>query len=410
MFGRVKGLMDSGMGAADMDFRNLEGRVILFSDPFRPFFLFGALVAALAVPYWLVLMFSGLAWSGAREPVRWHIHEMLFGYLAAVLAGFLFTAIPNWTGRLPLRGGALICLFLLWLAGRIFMVAPVPPMVALVVDSLFLIVIAGLAWREVLVGKNWRNTPICLLVSLLAAANILFQVDDTAAIGQRLGFAVAALLIALVGGRVTPSFTRNWLAERGQTSLPAPFGAYDKVCVAALVLTMGLWTVDPSFELTGWCFLLTAGFHGWRLIRWRGVATFREPLVTALHLGYLWLVLALGLMGCAVLWPHVIGETAALHGLSAGAVGTMTLAVMTRASLGHSGRALKAGPATIAIYLMVTVGALFRIIGPALPMDYVMTMGAAAFFWSGAFALFAVTYGPNLIAHTTKADEKPGQA
>ena len=386
-----------------MNIRNHEGNLIAFSDPFRPFFLLGALLAALAVPYWLALMATDLPWAGVLEPMRWHVHEMLFGYLAAVLAGFLFTAIPNWTGRLPLRGPALMFLVVIWLAGRVAMLVSVPPLVALAVDAAFLVVIAGLAWREVLAGRNWRNTPICLLVSLLAVANILFQLDETAMVGQRLGLSVAALLIALVGGRVTPSFTRNWLAGRGETSLPVPFEGYDKVCVAALVLTMALWTSGAFSSVTGWCLLATACLHGWRLIRWKGIATLREPLVTALHLGCLWLVLALGLMGYAILWPHMPGASAALHALSAGAVGTMTLAVMTRASLGHSGRALKADIMTLGIYVTVTLGALVRIIGPELAVDYTLVLGVAAFFWSGAFALFVLWYGPMLVVRKTGA-------
>ena len=368
----------------------------LFSDPFRPFFLLAGLQAALAVPLWLLMMSGAADWPMAFDPLAWHVHEMLFGFLAAVLTGFLFTAIPNWTGRLPLRGGGLAALAVLWLAGRIAVAAPIGVLPAGILDCAFLIAVAALAWREVLAGRNWRNAPICLLVSLFAAANILFHIGETQAWGERIALAVAALLIGLVGGRVVPSFTRNWMAKRQATSLPVPFGRFDRVCLGLLVVALLAWLVVPEAEATGWGLLAVALLHLVRLLRWRGWSSLAEPLVTVLHLGYLWLVAALALIGLAIVWPEILAMTAALHALSAGAVGTMTLAVMTRASLGHGGRPLTAGPATIAIYLLVTLGAALRVLAPELPFDYVVVLGVAAALWSGAFALFVIAYGPML--------------
>jgi len=375
----------------------------LFSDPFRPFFLLGTLQAALAVPLWLLLMSGLLDWPMVFDPLSWHVHEMLFGFLAAVLAGFLFTAIPNWTGRLPLRGRGLIVLVVLWLLGRAAMLAPVGPWVAGIADCAFLAVVAGLAWREVLAGRNWRNAPICLLVTLFGAANILFHVEGFEILGQRLALAVAALLIALVGGRVVPSFTRNWLAKRDGAGLPAAFGRFDRLCLVLLVGTLLAWLVVPEAQATGWCFLVVCAFHAARLARWRGWTTLAEPLVAVLHVGYLWLVAAFALIGLAIVWPGSFTTTASLHGLSAGAVGTMTLAVMTRASLGHSGRPLTAGPGTLAIYVLVSLGAILRVLAPELPFDYVGVLTLAAVLWSGAFALFVLCYGPLLAGARTRA-------
>ena len=367
----------------------------LFSDPFRPFFLLAALQAVLAVPLWLLLLAGAVDLPMAMDPLSWHVHAMLFGFLAAVLTGFLFTAIPNWTGRLPLRGRGLVLLVALWIAGRAAMLAPLGPWTAGIVDTAFLVVVAALAWREVLAGRNWRNAPICLLVTLFAAANVLFHVD--ALQGQRLALAVAALLIALVGGRIVPSFTRNWLAKRSAVAMPAPFGRFDRASLVVLVAALLSWLAMPDAAITGWGLLLAALLHGVRLARWRGLATLREPLLAVLHVGYLWLAVALGLIGLAILAPAILATTAALHALSAGAVGTMTLAVMTRASLGHSGRPLSAGPATVAIYVLVVLGAALRVLAPQLPADYVLVLAVAGTLWSGAFALFVVAYGPLLV-------------
>lgn len=368
----------------------------LFSDPFRPFFLLAGLQAALAVPLWLLMMSGAADWPMAFDPLAWHVHEMLFGFLAAVLTGFLFTAIPNWTGRLPLRGGGLVALAVLWLAGRVAVAAPIGVWPAGILDCAFLIAVAALAWREVLAGRNWRNAPICLLVSLFAAANILFHISETQAFGERLALGVAALLIGLVGGRVVPSFTRNWMAKRQTSELPVPFGRFDRFSLALLVAALLAWLVLPEAEPTGWGLLVVSLLHFVRLLRWRGWSTLAEPLVTVLHLGYLWLAASLALMGLAIVSPETLAATAALHALSAGAVGTMTLAIMTRASLGHGGRPLVAGPATIAIYVLVTLGAILRVLAPGLPFDYVTVLSVAALLWSGAFALFVVAYGPML--------------
>lgn len=333
----------------------------LFSDPFRPFFLLGALQAALGVPLWLLLLGGTVDWPMAMDPLSWHVHEMLFGFLGAVLAGFLFTAIPNWTGRLPLRGRGLALLVALWFAGRLAMLAPLGSWMTGIVDASFLVVVAALAWREVLAGRNWRNAPICLLVTLFAAANVLFHSDDLQGFGQRLALAVAGLLIALVGGRIVPSFTRNWLAKRSATVMPAPFGRFDRVCLIVLVAALAGWLVAPDAAAIGWGMVAAALLHGARLARWRGLATLSEPLVAVLHAGYLWLVAAFAMIGLSILAPAVVSTGAALHALSAGAVGTTTLAVMTRASLGHSGRPLVAGPATVAMYLLVVAGAALRL-------------------------------------------------
>jgi uncharacterized protein involved in response to NO len=364
----------------------------LFSFGFRPFFLFGAAWAALIVPLWLGSFMHGGAFT--RD---WHIHEMMFGYLAAVIAGFLTTAVPNWTGRMPVIGGPLGVLFGLWVAGRLAMLFPGP--IAYVVDSLFLIALAGVIWREVIAGRNWRNLPVCLLVSLFAVANVGFHLSrggGSLAAGERLGLGAAAMLISLIGGRIVPSFTRNWLKARGAGRLPAPAGRLDQAVLILTGAALGLWAATPDHPLAG-AALAAAGLANLaRLARWRGWATLREPLVAILHAGYLWLGAGLTLLGGSVLSP-LVPRTAGIHALTAGAVGVMTLAVMTRASRGHTGRPLSADRSTAAIYVTINLAALCRVAAAFLPGAQIALLTASAILWSLAFAGFAGAYAPMLL-------------
>ena len=201
----------------------------LFDRGYRPFFLGAGLFAALALPLWLAMLALGTALPSHLAGRDWHVHEMVFGYVGAVLAGFLLTAIPNWTGRLPVVGRPLALLAGLWLAGRIAMaVSAFAPVACAVIDAAFPAALALVAWREVLAGKNTRNVPVCVAVNLFAVANIAFHgavlADLDRDVAERAALAVIGVLICLVGGRIVPSFTRNWLVKRGATALPAPFG------------------------------------------------------------------------------------------------------------------------------------------------------------------------------------------
>src|SRR3974390_940250 len=205
---------------------------------FRPFFLAGAIQAAVAILVWLPVFFGEVSLSSAFAPRDWHVHEMLYGYLPAVITGFLFTAIPNWTGRLPIQGTPLLTLALVWLAGRIAVVlsAEATWWLAMLVDASFLLLVAAAAAREIVAGKNWRNLTVVLLVLLLFAGNVGFHleahVSGSADYASRVGIAVVVLLISLIGGRITPSFTRNWLVRQSPGRLPVPFGRFDKITIA----------------------------------------------------------------------------------------------------------------------------------------------------------------------------------
>ncbi|MEO1169521.1 MAG: NnrS family protein [Pseudomonadota bacterium] len=367
------------------------------SHGFRPFFFLGACYAALAIPLWLAAFTHGYSIGG--DAMRWHIHEMLFGYLAAIVAGFLMTAIPNWTGRLPVMGTPLLLFVLVWIAGRVIMVAGSGMAVA-VIDSAFLILLAGFAWREVLRGKNWRNLPVCLFVSLFALANILFHLEQHAAlptgIGERLGLGVAVMLMSLIGGRIIPSFTINWMKREGKESLAVPFGSFDKAALLATGLAMIAWIAAPGTAIVGYALLAIGALHLTRLARWRGWTTFSEPLVAILHIAYAWLVVAFLAMGTSIIRPDFVTPSLALHVLTAGAIGQLTMAVMTRASLGHCGRALEAGAGTVTIYALIFLGAGLRVAGPFTTLDYALVMSISGTLWISAFLLFAVLYGPML--------------
>lgn len=381
----------------------------LLRNGFRPFFLAAGLWSVLAMVLWLAMLTGRIDLPTAFDPLTWHIHEMLFGFVAAAVAGFLLTAIPNWTGRLPVRGAPLAALALIWLAGRfaVGLSAWTGPVAAAVVDVAFLCLLGAVALREVVAGGNWRNLPVTAVIGVFAVANLLMHLEaialgDLDGAGPRLAIATVAFLITLIGGRVVPSFTRNWLAKRGEARLPGAFGPLDKATLVATALTGLAWTAVPDHPAVGAMALLAALLHALRLARWRGLRTGAEPLVLVLHLGYVWLPVGFGLIGLAIFFP-ALGSSAALHALTAGAMGTMILAVMTRATLGHLGRPLTADSMTSLIYLTVLLAAATRVFGPLVEGGGHAAFSISGMLWITAFALFVVRFGPMLLGSRLQA-------
>lgn len=371
---------------------------------FRPFFLGGALFAAAVVLFWVAL-FAGHIQAEFLYPAReWHVHEMLFGFIPALIAGFLLTAMPNWTDRLPLRGVPLLALFLLWMTGRLLMTSPwLGAAASAVIDGAFLVALALYVWREILAAGCWDRSPIGVLVSFFACANIAFHLSvlrgSPPDLPERLGLAVMTVMLTVIGGRLTSTFTIEYLEERNETKLPAVFTRFDAAVMLVVLLAVMMWVLQPEGAWTGTA-LIVAGLASLvRLIRWGGWKTLGEPLVFILNVGYGWVGLYLVALGAAVLG---IGfhPANAVHLLTSGAMGTMTLAVMTRASLGHTGRPRHADRLTVAIYLLITAGTLLRIFAPNVETPTVLThgmLGLSAIGWSGAYLLFAVHYGPYLV-------------
>ncbi|MDE1930846.1 MAG: NnrS family protein [Alphaproteobacteria bacterium] len=379
-------------------YRSHSGSALL-SAGFRPFFLLAAAWAALAVPLWLAFFAGAGAVPTLLPPPIWHAHEMIYGYAAATVAGFMLTAIPNWTGRMPLQGASLAGLAVLWIAGRLAVLfsADIGAAAAAMLDLAFPVAFVAVIAREIVAGRNWRNLPMVGALTLLLAGNALVHAEAlgwsaSGELGNRIGIATFLMLISLIGGRIVPSFTRNWLTrQRPDGSAPASFGWADRGALGATALALIAWIAAPEAAATAWLALLAAMAQGVRLARWRGAGTWREPLLWVLHLGYGWLALGFLLLvvnGFAPLLP----ATAALHAFTVGAIGTMTLAVMTRASLGHTGRQLAAGPGTTTIYGLVTLAAGLRLLAPLAGANYLVALGLATAAWSGAFGLFVVLY------------------
>jgi len=388
-----------------MHAREYQGWPVLAAG-FRAFFLLASIQAALAMMAWLPAFYGELRLSTAFAPRDWHVHEMLYGYLPAVVTGFLFTAIPNWTGRLPLRGTPLLALVGVWIAGRLCVTfsATTTWWVALLVDASFLLLVASAAAREIIAGRNWRNLMVVMLVVILLAGNIAFHVEAHVS-GQadtsiRVGIAVVVFLISLIGGRIIPSFTRNWLVRENPGRLPVPFGRFDMIIVMAGALALCAWVVAPDHELTGVVLALAGLLHLVRLSRWAGDRTFRERLLVILHIGYVFVPLGFLLNAAAAFgW---VPPSAGIHAWMAGGAGVMTLAVMTRASLGHTGRPLTASPATQAIYAAIIVAAVARICAVIHPAYGEALLLIAALGWVIAFFGFALVYGPLLLGFTPR--------
>jgi uncharacterized protein involved in response to NO len=370
---------------------------------FRPFFYGGAAWAVLALLLWLLALSGTIILPSALDSLAWHRHEMLFGFVGAVVCGFLLTAIPNWTGRLPIAGMPLAALFALWLAARLgLLLSGVSGIaVAIVLDVGFYVLLAGLLAREV-ASAGKRNLPIVGLVLLFGVANALDYagsagiLSDTG-IGYRAGITMVVLMISIVGGRIVPSFTRNWLAKRSiKDRLPGQANRYDVATIAVTAAAMIAWTASPHASLAGAILIFAGILQTVRLGRWQGWRAAADPLVLILHVGYAWVPVGLALLGVSILSPAV-PESAAVHALTAGAMATMILAVMTRATLGHTGRELRANAATIFLYLLVTLGAALRIAAPFGLFDYGYGIELAGTAWAGAFVIFLLTYGPMLL-------------
>jgi uncharacterized protein involved in response to NO len=351
-----------------------------------------------------IAMYQGhIALPTAFDAVAWHYHEMLFGYVAAVLAGFALTAIPNWTGRLPLQGAPLLGLVLLWLAGRVAVAvsALIGVWAAAAIDLLFLAALAAVFLREIVEGRNWRNLPVVGAVILFFLCNVLIHYEtlgliDSGGRAQKLSIAVPIVLITLIGGRIIPSFSRNWLARHDAPRLPKSFGTFDRLTLVATLGTLAWWAIAPLGPVSGGLAAIAAALNLVRLARWQGLATRTEPLLWAMHLGYLWIPAGLGLLALASLQEGV-SQTGSIHALTVGAVGTMTLAVMSRATLGHTGQPLHAGAGLTLAYLLVTAAAVLRIAASLRADLFTPLVLAAAVAWIAAFLFYLGVCGPVLV-------------
>ncbi len=380
----------------------------------RPFFLLAAIWAVLALPWWIAILFGIAPATGeeALDALAWHRHAMVFGYTSAALAGFLLTAVPNWTASPPLVGRSLVGLVLFWLAARLAIITcwwsgwAVSALsgFAILLEAGFYLLLAGWTGRRIFAARN-RNLPLPLIISLLAAASAFdlhaairgaAPFDLPPDLGWRAGLALMLLLITLIGGRITPAFTRNWLKMQDDPRADnVTTGAADRVVLPATAFGLALWVVSPLEATTGLFLAALALAHLWRLARWQGLAVRREPLLFVLHLGMGWLAVGFLLEGAALLLEPA-NAAAALHAWTVGAIGTMTLAVMSRAALGHSGQPLCADRPMTAMFAAISLATLVRLATGLLPAATDMLLGLAGAAWTLAFLLFLVRFLPLL--------------
>ncbi|WP_137180675.1 NnrS family protein [Roseomonas sp. AR75] len=388
-------------------------RLPLFGHGFRPFFLLAGLWAPLGVGLWLAVL-TGLDAPDHPLPlIRWHAHEMLAGFVGAAMIGFVLTAVPNWTARRGYAGWPLVGLVALFVAGRLALLpgSPVPPGIAAPVALAAIPATLLLVLPALVAARSARlfGPPILVLCfwagDLLMLGEAAGWWDGTWRAGQLLMADVALLLVGLIGGRIIPSFTLNALRKTGRPAEPQPLPGVDAAALLALAAVVLVDLAAPDSAPAGGVAALAAVLVVLRLSRWHGLRTLGQPLLWVLHLAYGFVALALAtkaawlLAGAdwAVHWLHLQG---------AGALALMIMAVMTRATLGHTGRHLVAGPATVAAYALVAIAALVRAFGPALTDSRLVPLVLAGSCWLLAFGLFLGIYMPMLLA--PRADGKPG--
>jgi len=379
----------------------------LLSYAFRPFFLLGSLGAILVMVLWTLSLLGIGPVTAVTSPMMWHAHEMLFGFIMAIVAGFVLTAVAMWTGRTRLHGAPVGWLVVAWLAGRGAMIASatLPGLLVAVIDMLFPLLLLFLFAREVIAGGSRRNFIVVGIVAAIGILNLLYHVGATgtqAALDRTallLMIHVVLLLITAIAGRIVPSFTANWLRGQGllqaEHQVPRSTNGIEVATLVMTGLTGGLATFAPASAFTGVAAILTAAIHAFRLSRWRGLATRSEPLLLIMHVAYLWLPIGYVLMAWSV-FGSTYTPSVAMHALTMGAIGSMILAMTTRVALGHTGRALHAARLTVLAYILLTLAIVARIAGPLTGPYYMKSIELAAVGWIVTFMLYLWVYWPIL--------------
>ncbi|MBL4838907.1 MAG: NnrS family protein [Kordiimonadaceae bacterium] len=382
-----------------------DGPAIL-SGGYRVFFFSAAVWAVFSLLIWVLFL------AGVAEPVfgpldidmvQWHGHTLIYGYGGAVVAGFSLAAIPNWTGRPPVCGAALLTLFIPWLIARGaevgLLLGGSLEAVRAGAELLFFALFIGIALREIIAGKNWRNLKIIVVFSLFFFGALVTNLErlDVIALsfsGWGFGLGVLLVLITLIGGRIIPAFTANWMRQQGLKSVPTMFNRFDAVVVLVTVLTMGVMVARIYDGILGSLALVGAGLHVVRLWRWRGWHTVTSPIVAILHISYLWVPVGFLLVGLSALGVGDIDMVSALHAWTVGGVGSTTLAVMTRATLGHSGLPLKDSGLLTTLYVAINLAGVARVFGVLVAGHSSLLMTLAGLLWCAAFVVFLVRFGP----------------
>ena len=385
----------------------------LFRYGFRPFFLAAGLAALLLVPWWAAALAWGVPLGTSWPAALWHGHEMLFGFIVAAVAGFLLTAVPSWTGARGFAGWPLVLLAGLWLTGRIGVSAsaglPLPVVAAL--DLSFLPALAGFVLVPLVRARN-RNSPLLAVLLTLWLTNVAFYWGLThgdsifARHALLVGIDIVLLLVTVIGGRIVPAFTSSALKQQGIGISLRAWRGMTPLAVGVMVVAVICDLFRPESVAAGAVALAAGVIQAVRLAQWRMLRTLRTPIVWVLHVAYLWLPVGLVLKGLALIFALALAAYY-LHALTIGAAALMIMAVMTRASLGHTGRPLVVSRATAYAYGLLAAAAVVRVFGPALlPLAYVKIVVLAAALWAVAFGIYLWGYTPMLIA--PRVDGKPG--
>lgn len=386
----------------------------LLAHPFRPFFLLAGIYAVAVVFGWIAFLFGGWPIPVGWSPLQWHSHEMLYGFVTAAIAGFVLTAMTNWTNARPLQGIGLLCLLLLWLAGRLAMwfAGWLPGWLVAVVDLAFLPVLAMYVAHVLIRHNNRRNLVLVAVLTLLFIGNLHMQIGFATGktgllqTGQMLGFNIITALIVIIAGRITPAFSINWLRANGKNpGKVKTFRWLEFVSLGSVVLLLVVDWLPLPVRTTGAAALLAGAANGARLVSWAGWNTAREPLLWILHLAYLWVVIALLLRGAGA-FTDIIAPTVWQHALGVGGIATLILGVMTRVAYGHTGRPLRLPRFAVFIYIAIIAAAVLRLLAATGALDYRLGVSFSALAWVVAFSLFVVIYGPVLAS--PRADGRPG--
>lgn len=373
---------------------------------FRPFYIGAALVATLLVPLWLLLFLGHEPVTPALPALFWHAHEMLFGFAATVVIGFLLTAGKNWTGLATPRGPLLGALALLWLAARVAALGRSPWLYA-ALDFALLPIIALIFLRLLLRAKNHRNLPLAGIVGLLALANGVFHLAANGVLALSplaplyAGLALITLIECVIGGRVIPAFTMA--AHPGLKLVAKPL--LERLALGLTAAGLLLWVAAQPNAVTALALLAAAVAQAWRLLGWRSALTVGKPILWILHAAYAWLPVALVLLALAQLgW---VANSVGVHALALGTTGGLIIGMMTRTARGHTGRPLVVSKVEVLAYVLVLLAVKVRVIGALLPASvYPMSLMLAATAWSLAFAIYLVKFTPWLLQ--TRLDGKDG--
>ena len=385
----------------------------LFAYGFRSSFLLAGIAAMLLVPLWAFRYVTGISFGSSWPPTLWHAHEMLFGFIASAMAGFLLTAVPSWTGEKGFAGRPLVILAGLWIAARILIASSSlwPALLIAAVDLAFLPALGVLvAWP--LLRSRSRNTPLLAVLGLFWLTDLIFHValirdnPPLALHALHVGIDIVLVLVTVIGGRIVPSFTSAALRPRGLVNAVNNRPALTRLAIAGMIAVTLSDVFWPDSRIAGTIAGATAIVQAARLLQWAPWRTLRQPIVWVLHLSYAWLPVGLALKAVAM-WSGAAFAAFWLHALTIGALATMILAVMTRASLGHTGRALLVDPLITLAYLLLTAAALMRVFGlAAFRLNYPVVIICSALLWTVAFALFVAVYAP--ILWGPRADGKVG--